>query len=131
MGVQAKGRGRPESILAIAFEKAVMRDGREISLTATVQALLPPETMSAEAGDTDFGIRNLRPSKPRTTGLLPGTVSSQNPGHALPTNATGVAGLKGMQLEAVPATETSVIHSNSRNIRLESGTRLILRVSFP
>ena len=129
VAVQTKGRGKPESLLAIAFEKAVMRDGRELPLTATVQSLVPPETMADEVGDTDFRIRNLRTANPRPTALLPGIAST--PTHALTANRTGVTRLEGLQLEAVPATETSVIHSDSRNIRLESGTRLSLRVSFP
>lgn len=131
VSVQAKGRGNPESVLAIAFDKAILRDGREIPVAAAIQALIPPPAMVDEGGETVLGIRNVRSAKPRTTALFPGTLKTAPSASPSPADPTGVVGLKGMQLEAAPASETSVIHSNSQNVRLESGTRLILRVSLP
>lgn len=138
--VQTKGRGKPESTLEIAFDKAIMRDGREVPLTASIQALAPPAIMATEVGNTDFGVRSAPSAKPRTAGLLPGTVKTVAPdaahavdAPALAANTTGAVALKGLQLEpdssSIP--KTSVIHSSSQNVRLESGTRLILRVALP
>ncbi len=140
VSVQTKGRGKPESVLGIVFDRAILRDGREIPLTAAIQALAPPPIMASEVGDSDFDIRNVSPVKPRTSGIMPGAAKTVTPESSLritaptlPADASGVVGLKGVQLETVPfaAANTSVIHSSSQNVRLESGTRLILRVSFP
>jgi len=46
-------------------------------------------------------------------------------------DSSGVIGLKGLQLDASSSSSagTSVIHSSSDNVRLESGTRLVLRMT--
>ncbi len=133
-----KGRGKPESTLGIAFDKAILRDGREVPLTASIQALAPPSILAAEIGDPDLQIRNPPAAKPRASGLLPGAISTIYPetsastDSSLTTSTTGVVGLQGLQLEsATSMVGGSVIHSSSRDVRLESGTRLILRVSLP
>ena len=133
---QKKGRGKPESTLSIAFDKAVMRDGRELPLTASIQALAPPSIMAAEVGDNDLRIRNTPLDKPRTSNLLPGAIRTTRPEPAASVDlplAAPTTGIVGLQLEPNPASAAggSVIHSNFRDVRLESGTRLILRVSLP
>lgn len=134
---QKKGRGKPESTLSIAFDKAIMRDGREIPLTASIQALAPPSIMAAEAGDTDLRIRNAPVAKPRSSNLFPGAIptakASASTESSLAASTSGVINLRGLQLESNPTSSLagSVIHSSSDNVRLESGTRLILRVSLP
>ena len=135
---QKKERGKPESTLGIAFDKAILRDGREVTITASIQALAPPSILAEETGDTDLQIRNAPAAKPRTSGLLPGairTILPETPAStdsSLTTSTTGVVGLQGLQLEsATSMVGGSVIHSSSRDVRLESGTRLILRVSLP
>jgi hypothetical protein len=136
---QRKGRGNPESTLGIAFERAIMRDGREIPLTVSIQALAPPSIMAAEAGDADLRIRNTPAAKPRTSPLFPGAIKTSRPETSASADSssaastTGVLSLNGLQLESTStsAVAGSVIHSNSRDVRLESGTRLILRVSLP
>ena len=126
---QKKGRGT-ESTLGIAFDKAVMRDGRELPLAASIQGVAPPSFMADEGGESDFRVRH---ATPPPSGLLPGAVKSvpaESSGKVallVAPGATGAVGIQGLQLES----GASVIHSNSQNVRLESGTRLILRVSFP
>lgn len=135
--VQTRGHGKAESTLGITFDKAIMRDGRELPLTASIQALAPPAIMASEVGDTDLGVRNALPATPRTSRLFAvphRTVpSGTSPiiSSALIANSTGIVGAKDLRLHTGPSSAASVIHSNSRNVRLESGTRLILRVSFP
>jgi hypothetical protein len=60
-----------------------------------------------------------------TNGSLDSAASS-----TLNATSTGVIGLKGLQLDAVAANSTqgSVVRSTSDNVRLESGTRLVLRL---
>jgi hypothetical protein len=137
--VQRKGQGKTESTLGILFDRAIMRDGSEVPLIASIQALAPPAFMTAEVGDTDFHIRNTPAATPQPSGLLPGAVkavSHQPPAIDLPplsATSTGVIGVNGLRLESGASAlgGVSVIRSNSQNVRLESGTRLILRVSLP
>ena len=132
---QTRGRGRSDSILAITFDTAVLRDGRVVPLTATLQALAPPAIMAAEAADPRFDSPIAPEAKPKSAGLLPGALKHVPPATmapALDSNTTGIIGLKGLQLEtpSASASRISVIHSDSQNVRLESGTRLILRISL-
>jgi len=138
--VQTRGRGAPESRLGIAFDKTIMRDGREVPLIATIQALTPPPTMASELGDSEFHVRNVQPSKAPASARLLGPLKAVPPAASrtgLPlasaVNTTDASDSKGLQLEAEASNQgtTSVIHSSSHNVRLESGTRLILRVSLP
>jgi hypothetical protein len=132
---QTKGRGKPESMLGIAFDKAVMRDGREVLLTASIQALAPPAILESDIAFTGFLAPKSAPPKPQTSALFPSTLKTVAPESStaiIAPNATGVVGLKGLQLnDSALETNTSVIHSSSENVRLESGTRLTLRVLIP
>lgn len=104
---KVRGRGQSTSTLGIAFDRAQMKDGREIPLQALIQAMAPPED--------DTGIEN-------NTGA----------GSAAPAASHGAIGMKGLQLDD-PSTNVaagSVIHSSSDNVRLESGTRLLLSVTI-
>ncbi len=137
VAAQAKGHGKAESTLEITFDKAIMRDGREIPLRAAIQALAPPPMMADEDGERGFRIRNAPAAKPRTSALLPGGIKTSTDTATITvpifsSDTTGVVGLNGLQLESgTSGAIGSVIHSSSQNVRLESGTRLILRVSLP
>ncbi len=158
---QARGKGQNQSTLAIAFDKAQLKDGREIPLNAVIQTLAPPPSLTAaDMGSTDMGagassgapsdstgggrngavpaINSTVNSTTRTAGnvasgagSVAGDVTGPRGGGALSTNPTGTVGLKGMQLDTAASSSEkgSVIRSNSENVRLESGTRLVLRIA--
>lgn len=137
--VQTKGHGKPESTLTIAFDKAITRDGRALPLTASIQAIAPPSILAEEGGEADLHIRNTPRAKPRTSNLLPGAVTTTRPeasastALSFPASSPGEVNIRGLELESNPTSRAqgSVIHSSSDNVRLDSGTRLILRVSLP
>ena len=56
--------------------------------------------------------------------------ASTNSSGELAINAQGVAGMPGVSLNAAAsATSGSVLNSNGKDLRLESGTQLLLRVT--
>jgi hypothetical protein len=169
---QARGKGQAQSSLAIAFDKAQLKDGREIPLQAIIQAIAPPQSAAMEMdnsapgndsmgapaassrssggalGGVNSTVNSAGSEAGRTTSNVGGATAStagnlgsqasataggplNSPaGSSLNTASTGVIGLKGLQLDtaASNATQGSVIHSSSDNVRLESGTRLVLRM---
>jgi hypothetical protein len=170
--VQARGKGQGQSTLAIAFDKAQLKDGREIPFNATIQAIVAPPTVampmdnsagSSDAASTPSGAShpngggalggvnstvNSATSAARTAGNTTGNVAStagnvtsqagaaangslgSSADTSLSSTTSGVIGLKGLQLDAASNTsQGSVIRSNSDNVRLESGTRLVLRLT--
>src|SRR5207302_5100486 len=48
-----RGRGDAESALGIAFDKAILKNGEEIALSGSIQALASAETAASAAGDLD------------------------------------------------------------------------------
>lgn len=168
---QARGRGQGESSLGITFEKAQLKDGREIPLQAVIQAIAPSESVAMDMGSMASANEsaNVSGESARTGGPLGNATSAVNSatsttasaagnlgsnvvssagnvgtqagaatmqqlggsaGSSLNAASTGVIGLKGLQLEsaATGAAQGSVIRSSSDNVRLESGTRLVLRL---
>jgi len=166
--VQARGKGQAQSTLAIAFDRAQMKDGREIPVQAVIQAIAAPPSMAMESDTTASandsmnqpssagrsgggalsGVNSTVNSTTSAAGNVAGNTASAagNVGSqvgaaangaagtaansSLGASSTGVIGLKGLQLDTTAAnnTQASVIRSSSDNVRLESGTRLVLRL---
>ena len=162
---QAKPRekGESESTLGIAFDKLVTKDGRELPLNASIQAVGAPVSNfntnngpggngpmsesggmpggmsgSASAGMGGAGGRSGASStgapsnSPRTAGgdypEDTGNSGSQTGTRgALQPGATGVVGISGLNLSA-GSDGSSVITSQNKNVKLDSGTQLMLRV---
>lgn len=156
--VQLRGRGKSDSALSIAFDRAVMKDGREIPFQGIIQAIAAAPTMEADSSMMTTDSTSVSTAVPRnnvvsgvnsavssTSSAVAGTAHDLRTqagatGNAvLPTDAntslnattTGVVGLKGLQLDASTDAnaQRSVVRSNSDNVRLESGTRLVLRLT--
>jgi hypothetical protein len=166
--VQAREKGQQESHMAIAFEHAILKNGTQVPMALTLQALgssqanaaaamddseTPGSTMagSAMAGEDVSGMATA--SRSGTTGGVLGGVTSTS-GHVVNTagsaaggtlhaahstsagaagglNSTsrGVVGLRGLNLSSATTGTTnagSVISSNTSNVHLDSGTRMIL-----
>jgi hypothetical protein len=170
--VQVRGKGQSESTLGIAFDKALLKDGREIPLKAMIQAIAASPSVamamdnstaansSAGSGGAEMqngggalgGVNSsVNSAAANATGVAgkavgnvastAGNVGSQasaatndslrSASHISLNGATsGVIGLKGLQLDtaAFNATQGSVIRSSTDNVRLDSGTRLVLRL---
>jgi hypothetical protein len=151
--VKAHSKESPDSTLGIAFDRLVMKDGRELPLQASLQAIGPP--INAFAGAAMAG---LQPANPAGSAASPGSTgggqrsgggssssgSSTRPssspgmpsgpdgsshdssGGSLSVSSEGVVGMTGLSLTASP--QASVISSSNKNVHLDGGTQLILRV---
>jgi hypothetical protein len=83
----ARGKGDPESALGIVFDKAVLKNGEEVPLSVTIQAIASSETSARAAGsdiDTMGGLG--------TSTAGPGTAGGRGPLGGVTSAAGGTAG---------------------------------------
>jgi hypothetical protein len=147
--VAANPHGKDSSSrLEIAFDKLDLGNGSEIPLNATIQALANPVNNVASGADntsspmgegapTGMGGRGgMQPGGMGQPATAPNTGNMGNsganptlnpPSGGIPTNAQGVQGMSGVSLSAGPSHD-SVLTSEKHNVKLESGTQMVLRV---
>jgi type IV secretory pathway VirB10-like protein len=175
---KAKAKGDSESALGIAFDQAVLKNGQQIPLNASIRALAASaNSASAGTGDDNFGSASnsslgsdVSASAPRAGGGLlggagnavggatsavgstaggavngigntaagvgadaGGTLSGATRGAAgqLTSQSQGVVGLRGLSLSSASSNSTSgsVITSTGKNVKLDSGTQMLLQVN--
>ncbi len=140
----ARGKGGEESSLGIQFDKAVLKDGAEIPLNVVIQALAAPAmqgpldsgpTPSPEntgtAQTSPMGGGHMGPPSaqaPPSSGRMPdsGPTSSSQ----LDARSRGAIGMHGITLNSEPANNrpATIVASNGKSVRLDSGTRMLLVV---
>jgi hypothetical protein len=149
--VTSRSRSNPESEVSMVFDHATLKDGGEVPLALTVQAIgyggLPLTMMQGDmdasspfagppslAGPIPSGSRHPgvpRPqSQPISTPDGPGVRNGEpGIGTALDVGSKGVVGMPGLELsEGSEPTQGSVVSSSTKNVKLETGSQLILRV---
>jgi hypothetical protein len=174
---KARAKGESDSTLGIAFDKAVLKDGREIALNHVAVAALaaPPAESSFAQNDLSAGSGGAGGGNPggrmsggggapgglrsatgavvgtaantapnvggavnatanaagSATGISSGAIGGLDANGQLTSNSKGVFGLEGLTLNSASTSATggSVITSSSRNVHLDSGTRLLLVAS--
>lgn len=163
--VKAREKGQNESSLGIAFDKAVLKNGQEVPLQASIRAIAPAENNSPmpdmggagmdTGGSSNGGMSGDMGSRTGGMGGPPGSTGSpvgtpgSTPGNAggaagntansagrtpgaatgeLNPGSQGVIGLQGLTLNS-QAGNSSVISSNSKNVKLDNGTQLLLQVA--
>ena len=153
---QPRSKEQKESQLAIAFDHAVTKDGSNLQLPMSIQAIIGQQNNQAAEGGNDQSAPPApsggAPSaagggrSPMAGGSTPppsatpsaeaGAPPSDNAqaanGGRPPINAqtTGVIGLSNVNLSPNSnATQGSVVTSEKNNVKLESGTVLLLRVN--
>ncbi len=96
--VSARGAAQADSTLGVVFEKAILKNGRELALNLAIQALAPPTPSGAEVNQTadiapTGGMREGRGTAPGATGNA-GSVAGTTAGTATGTlnNTTAAAG---------------------------------------
>ena len=132
------------SHLEIAFDKMELGNGSEIPTKASIQALEKLENYAPMASDNSGGQQagNLGGGNNRMGGMAPGgqpsgnpnsgnagnpgTMPSQNAPSNIAPNAQGVIGMSDVSLSPGPS-QDSVLTSEKHNVKLESGTQMILR----
>lgn len=151
---QARSKEQKESQLGIAFDRAMLK-GSEMSLPMSIQAVIAPPSNNpnSNGGSPDQGAPptggNSAPSpmagrngSAGSSGQTP--PSNTAPPYAAPTEGTqqgsarppitgntqGVVGISNLKLEPAPsATRGSVLSSEKNNVKVESGTMLLLKVN--
>jgi len=150
---QPRTKEQTESQVGIAFDRAVMKNGSEIQMPMSIQAIIgpqnnnpnggagqPPEESSVNrpTGTTagrSSGMGGSTPP-PTSTPSSGGYPSSEAPagGNGRPpitAQTQGVVGMPDLKLESTGQTPTqgSVVSSEKNNVKLDSGTLLLLRVN--
>ena len=152
--VATKGKDEPQSRLEIIIEKAVTANDVEIPLQAIVAAVAAPKKDSL-ASDPTYGM--MRSNEPKATGASPGSTSStgglSSASKVGSTAAVATANIKGAPDEPLILNEDSqgaigydglslswhlmapppvtVFSSKSKNVKLDAGTQMLLRMSPP
>jgi hypothetical protein len=149
---QARSKDQKESQVGIAFDRAMLK-GSKVSLPMSIQAVIAPPSnnTNSSGGAPDQGAPpaggNSAPSP--MAGGRSGSAASQAPPssptpNAVPTDSTqqgsprppitgntqGVVGISNLKLESAPiAAQGSVLSSEKNNVKVESGTMLLLKVN--
>jgi hypothetical protein len=150
----ARGAGQPDSLLGLEFDKAILKSGQEIPLNATIQAVGAPPSSSFDNQTPAAEPTGSRPVAPGG-GVQSGTMASRggsingasstpngigdpygganpsagntnNSGGQWDANTRGVVGLHNLSLNAATEGQGTVIKSTGKNVKLDSGTRLLL-----
>jgi uncharacterized coiled-coil protein SlyX len=149
-----KGKDQPQSELWLVIEKAVRRDGSEVPLQGIIAALAAPQNNSL-ADDPTYGM--LHSNEPAqsgagvsgaaSSGVMPASSKASSTASVatanlkgvmdkrpvLDENSQGAIGYENLSLEwhlIVPPPIT-VITSKGKNVKLQSGTQMLLRMAPP
>jgi len=152
---QARSKEQKESQVAIAFDHAVMKNGGEMQLPMSIQAIIAPpnnspgagggndQPASAPAGNAGGtsaggartgGMGSTTPPPTPSASAGANTPSSTQAGaNARPpitASTQGVVGISDLKLSAAQhGTQASVVSSEKNNVKLDSGTFMLLRVN--
>jgi hypothetical protein len=154
--VEARSKDQKTSQVGIAFDHAVMKSGDDVPLPMTVQAIIAPPNSSPDNGyaGSETTVQAVSPSSaggmggnsngrpamgsgappqslsPTTTGgdASTGAQTGMNPRQPITANTQGVVGLSNLKL-AGSTTQGSIISSEKGNVKLESGTLMLLKVN--
>ena len=155
---QARSKEQKESQLAIAFDHAVMKSG-DVALPMSIQAIIvlqnsnnsassgggesapmpAPGGTSAGSAPGGSGSRSggqmggnaPAPSSgvPQPSGNYPSQQQTASATPAITGNTQGVVGASNLKLSPLTAKQPSVVSSEKGNVKLESGTLMLLRVN--
>jgi len=153
---QARSKAEKQSELAIAFDHAVMKNGQDVRLPMSIQAVIAPQNNADSAsGGNDVGAGATSGAgmpSPSTSAGRGGMGGSQTPPSAsglesMPSNSSnaqsgqgayppinsqtqGVIGVPNVTLSSTQnGAQGPVMRSEKSNVKLESGTMLLLKVN--
>ena len=154
--VQPRSKEQKESQLAISFDRLEMKNGEQVQVPMSIQAVIAPPSQNANAANNSGGGNEPRPgsssggnssgagghggmagsapSQPSAQDNAGNTPSEPQNGAAARPQITGetkgVVGISNLTLSAAPdPTQGSLMTSEKNNVKLEDGTFLLLRVS--
>jgi hypothetical protein len=154
---QPRSKEQKESQVGIAFDRAVMTNGGEMQMPMSIQAIIGPQNNGPQNNNPSAGAGQPPEEAPAgrtagsSSGQAPGTRGSTqqqipspsagdtsgdsqtaaNPRPPITAQTQGVIGVKDLKLEnpAEGSTKGSVVTSEKNNVKLDSGTMLLLRVN--
>jgi hypothetical protein len=152
---QARSKEQKESQVGIAFDRAVAKDGSEMQMPMSIQAIIGPQNDQNSAGGGNGGGASPAAATGSNApsgraGGMGGVVPNQTPTPSVgndnsPSSAQGttsarppitgqtegVIGISDLKLTkaASPADQGSVVSSEKNNVKLESGTLMLLKVN--
>jgi hypothetical protein len=141
--VKAGTKEEADSAVGVIFDHVILKDGREVPLVLTIQAIAPdapmpppsmaiaPSTARGGSGgmpDPDAGTPG-RVESPENSAYAPPDDRLTSTGKLTP-SCHGVLGIDGLALAREPGKAIGVlIVSQRRNVHLDGGTQLMLRVT--
>jgi hypothetical protein len=145
--VKVRSKDESDSVIGIAFDRLILKNGHEVPLTAAIQAVGGPLVNAAPMsgdplGDAGSGIPDgigglgrtppgypPRPvGPPGNPGAVPDSgASNQKSITPLGPTSQGVVGMRGISLKS--SSPDSTISSSTENVRLSSGTQLVIKVA--
>lgn len=120
---KARSKDSKDSMVGIVFEQLSTKDGGELAIQATIQAIGPPVESGLSSSSMAGGPIG------SSGGAMPGGGAGQSSGgsgHSLNPSSEGVVGMRGLSLST--SGPASVVSSSNENVHLESGTQLNLRI---
>ena len=141
---QGRAKGQDESELGLVFDSAVLKDGTQVPISFTIQAVanssgaMAQAALDAQASSTSISMANNAPGggmagRPGLgsqaqgaagADLHAGNAASTDHGGLVTSTSRGVIGLPGLTLAS-----GTLITSSTSNVRLEGQTRFLLRVN--
>jgi len=122
--VKAKSKGEPQSVVTIGFDHAVLKDGKEMPLNVTIQALAKPaDDRSADMMDLMRGTGANQSLDQVSTNATGAGGKVGGAATVLTTQTQGVLGYTGLGLQGL------TVFSSVQNVHLDGGTQLILQIS--
>lgn len=150
---QPRNKDQKESQVGIVFDRAIMKDGNTMQMPMSIQAIIGQQneqnTSGGGNGDAAAPSGSPNPSsgggaRPGMSGSAPASTSAGT-GNDMPSDTgtakssrppitaqtQGVVGISNLTLSpaASNSTEGSVVTSEKNNVKLESGTMMLLRVN--
>jgi hypothetical protein len=155
---QPRSKEQKESQLGITFDRAVMKEGGDMVMPASIQAVIVPQNQSADnaapaggssapapsggsmSGAPNSGRSGNAGSTPQASSApaaaasdgssAPATNTANNPRPQITASTQGVIGQADYKLSTPgDSSQGSVVTSEKGNVKLEGGTMLLLRVS--
>lgn len=144
---QPRSKEQKESQVGITFDRAVMKNGSEMQVPMSIQAIIGPQNNNPNGGgqpaesapgagagsasgrSSGMG-RASGQSMPSSSTAPPSDTQSENNAARPPITAQtqGVVGISDLKLESAGQTQGSVVSSEKNNVKLDSGTLMLLRV---
>jgi hypothetical protein len=134
--VKAKGNGEAQSAVGIAFDHAILKDGREVPMTASIQALAAAQQSAAMAEGDDMMAEQSAGSVASTGGAIAGRGTATGGGlvggatHAVGTtggslvNTAGASTGGARHTAGTGASATGALSSTSRGVVGLNGLQL-------